>query len=123
MSRAIEFIKECGIFFVLTINNDAPAGRPFGAIMEINDDLYISTTDMKKVYAQLKACPKMQILALKNGTRSWVRIDGEAKECFELSIKQKMLEECPILTKHFPTVDTPHYSVFKIKVAQVEFNE
>ena len=123
MSRAIEFIKECGIFFVLTINNDAPAGRPFGAIMEINDDLYISTTDMKKVYAQLKACPKMQILALKNGTRSWVRIDGEAKECFELSIKQKMLEECPILTKHFPTVDTPHYSVFKIKVEQVEFNE
>lgn len=123
MSRAIEFIKECGIFFVLTINNDAPAGRPFGAIMEINDDLYISTTDVKKVYAQLKACPKMQILALKNGTRSWVRIDGEAKECFELSIKQKMLEECPILTKHFPTVDTPHYSVFKIKVAQVEFNE
>ncbi len=123
MSKAIDFIKECGTFFVLTINNEIPNGRPFGAIMEIDNDLYISTSDTKKVYAQLKTYPKIQILALKNGTRSWIRINGEAEECCDLFIKQKMLEECPVLTKHFPTVDTPHYSVFKIRVEQVELNE
>lgn len=35
MSKAYEFLKECGSFFVLTINNDFPAGRPFGAVRNI----------------------------------------------------------------------------------------
>lgn len=34
MSKAYEFLKECGAFFVLTVNGDCPAGRPFGAVME-----------------------------------------------------------------------------------------
>lgn len=31
MSKAYEFLKECGAFFVLTLNGEYPAGRPFGA--------------------------------------------------------------------------------------------
>ena len=31
MSKVYEFLKECGSFFVLTINGDYPAGRPFGS--------------------------------------------------------------------------------------------
>lgn len=30
MSKAYDFLKECGAFFVLTVNGDCPAGRPFG---------------------------------------------------------------------------------------------
>ncbi|EMU52520.1 hypothetical protein [Clostridium butyricum] len=54
MSKTIDFIKECGIFYVLTINNNFTAGRPFGAIMESDGDLFISTDDMKDVYKHLK---------------------------------------------------------------------
>ena len=32
MSKAYDFLKECGAFFVLTVNGDCPAGRPFGAV-------------------------------------------------------------------------------------------
>ncbi len=78
MSQAYEFIKECGAFFVLTINNDFPAGRPFGAIMEYEDKLYIAIANTKAVYNQLKDNSNMQILALKSGTRSWVRVSGVA---------------------------------------------
>ena len=116
MSKVGEFLKECGVFYVLTINGDLPAGRPFGAVMEYNDDLYISTGDMKDVYKQLKNHAQMQIIALKSGTRNWVRINGIAEECVDLDIKQKMLEDCPNLTEHFPTPDAPHFAVFKIKV-------
>ena len=38
MSKAYEFLKECGSFFVLSINGDYPAGRPFGAVMEVEED-------------------------------------------------------------------------------------
>ena len=33
MSKDYEFIKDCGCFFIVTINGDFPACRPFGAII------------------------------------------------------------------------------------------
>ncbi len=116
----IKFIKECGVFFVVTIDNGLPACRPFGAIMEYDNDLYISTSDTKNVYTQLKNNQSMQIVALENGTRNWIRIDGEAEECFDVNIKQRMLDECPVLTKHFSGVNAPHYTVFKIEIKHKE---
>lgn len=41
MSKAYEFLKECGYFYVLTINGDYSTGRPFGAVMEHDNKLYI----------------------------------------------------------------------------------
>lgn len=40
MSKAYEFLKECGSFFVLSINVEYPAGRPFGAVMEAGGGIY-----------------------------------------------------------------------------------
>ena len=117
MSQIYNFIKECGTFFVLTFNNVFPAGRPFGAIMEYNNNLYISTSDTKSVYKQ----NKVQIIALKNGTRDWVRVSGIATECVDPTIKQRMLEECPVLTKHFSSADAPHYNLFQIEIVNSEF--
>ena len=121
MSQTYDFIKECGTFFVLTQNNDFPAGRPFGAIMEYNNFLYISTADTKEVYKQLSEHNKMQIIALKSGTRDWIRISGVATECFDQAIKQKMLEECPVLSKHYPSTNAPHFNLFQIEITKSEF--
>lgn len=52
MSKAYEFLKECGAFFVLSINGDYPAGRPFGAVMEVDDNLYLSTNDILNLVAR-----------------------------------------------------------------------
>ena len=122
MSKVCDFIRECEVFYLLTINKDFPAGRPFGAIMEYENDLYVSTSDTKEVYRQLKENGNVQIIALKEETREWVRVSGVAKECNDLYMKQKMIEECPILSKHYASADAPHYSLFQIKVENVEFN-
>ena len=121
MSEFYDFIKECGVFFVLTVNNNTPEGRPFGAIMEDHDHLYISTSSLKAVHRQLKANPQIQIVALKPETRKWVRASGFAKECNNLSIKQKMLEECPVLKKHFTSADNLNYIVFQMDLTKVNF--
>jgi len=34
MSKTYEFLKECGAFYVVTVNDNNPAVRPFGAVME-----------------------------------------------------------------------------------------
>lgn len=121
MSKAYDFLKECGYFYVLTINGDFPAGRPFGAVMECNGKLYISTNDGNKVHIQLRNNGNVQIVAKKEETREWLRITGKATECDDINMKQKMLDECPILSKHFSSAKSERYLLFEVEVLDTEF--
>ena len=91
MSKTYDFLKECGYFYVLTMNGDFPAGRPFGAVMEYEDKLYISTNDGNSVHKQLRDNGNIQIIAKKENSREWIRITGKAAECTDIEMKQKML--------------------------------
>lgn len=122
MSKEYEFLKQCGYFYVLTINEAFPAGRPFGAVMECGKKLYIATHDGNNVHKQLRKNGNIQIIAKKDGTREWLRITGQATECNDISMKEKMLEECPILSKHYPSADYEHYLLFQIEILNSEFN-
>lgn len=122
MSKAYEFLKECGYFYVLTINGEYPAGRPFGAVMEHDDKLYISTHNGNQAHKQLRENGNIQILAKKEGIREWLRITGKSTECVDINMKQKMLEECPILSKHFSSAEEETYLLFQIEVLETEFH-
>lgn len=120
MSKAYEFLKECGSFFVLSINGEYPAGRPFGAVMEVGKDLYLSTNDMNQAHKQMRENEHIQIVAKKPATREWIRITGLAIECDDKDLKQRMLEECPILQHRFVSVGMEHFIMFKVNVENVE---
>ena len=120
MSKAYEFLKECGVFFVLTVNGDYPAGRPFGVVMEVGDDLYISTNDFNNAHKQLRANGHIQIIAKKQNSREWIRITGTATECNDMALKQKMYDENPILHMHHSSAEAEHFLMFKIKIEGVE---
>lgn len=121
MSKVYEFIKACDCFFVVTMNGEFPACRPFGAIMEVGDKLYIATHDGNEAHKQLRANGNMQIVAKKSGTRSWLRITGMAEECADISLKQRFMDECPILASHYSSADSEHFLMFQITVKQAEF--
>ena len=121
MSQIYDFLKDCGVFYVLTINGDRPAGRPFGAVMEHNGDLYLSTGNTKEVYRQIKDCPYVQIIAQKAGTRNWMRVHGTAEECTDTSMKTLMIDACPILTKRYESPDDPLFALFRVKIEDVEY--
>lgn len=120
MSKAYDFLKECGAFFVLTINGEYPAGRPFGAVMEIGDDLYLATNDMNEAHKQMREHKQIQIVAKKTDSRAWIRITGISEECDNLELKSRMLEECPVLHKHYESAEAEHFLMFKVKVENVE---
>lgn len=122
MSKIYDFLKKCECFFVLTINENFPAGRPFGAIMEYNKKLYISTSDKNAVHNQIIKNGNIQIIAKETGTRNWIRITGIATECTDIKMKKKMLEKYPEVSKHFPSADSEHYLLFQIKVLDAQFN-
>ncbi len=122
MSTTYEFLKQCGVFFVLTAKEQQPIGRPFGAITEIDGRLFFTTGTMKEVYKQLKSNPKMQIIAMKAGTRVWIRVSGVAEERSDLQLKQKMLEDFPVLKNRFPSADCPFYALFELTKKQEFLN-
>ena len=120
MSKVYEFLKECGTFFVLSINGDCPAGRPFGAVMEDGEYLYLSTNDMNEAHKQIRVNGNIQIVAKKPDSREWIRISGVATECDDSTLKEKMLEECPILKQRFGTVGYEHFILLQVSVNNVE---
>lgn len=120
IKNAYEFLKECGAFYVLTINGDYPAGRPFGAVMEFENSLYIATNDMNEAHKQMRENGHIQIIAKKADSREWIRITGIAQECESIEMKEKMLEECPVLYRHYASADAKHFLMFKIKPEKVE---
>ena len=120
MSKAYDFLKECGSFFVLTMNGDYPAGRPFGAVMEVGEDLYLSTNDMNEAHKQMRENEHIQIVAKKADSREWIRITGVATECDDKELKKRMLEECPVLQQRFGAVGYEHFLMFKVNVEKVE---
>ncbi len=121
MSKAYEFLKECGYFYVLTVNGDFPAGRPFGAVMEVGDDLYIATHDGNQAHAQLRWNSHVQLIAKKEHSRAWLRVTGVAEECSSVPMKARMMEECPVLKTRFASAESEHFLLFKITVINSEF--
>lgn len=119
MSKAYDFLRECKIFFVSTIKGDFPAMRPFGVVMESDGKLYISTSNSKEVYNQIKVNSNIQIVSIKSGTREWIRITGFAIETMDLSKKAEMLDNCPNLKTRF-SVDSPDYVLFEVTVIETE---
>ena len=123
MSAEYDFLKKCECFFLASINKNFPESRPFGAIMEYENNLYVSTGRTKEVYKQLKENNHIQIAAIKNGTRKWLRITGFANECKDLKTKREMLKKYSEISKHFTTEDDENFALFQITPLKTEFKE
>jgi uncharacterized pyridoxamine 5'-phosphate oxidase family protein len=83
--------------------------------MEHRGALYISMGNGKEVYAQLKANPAVQLVAMDGKTMAWVRVNGKAIETFDLDDKQAMLDACPVLLNHFGSKEDGRFALFRIE--------
>lgn len=121
MKQAVEFIRACGPFWVVTEDGALPTGRPFGVVMEAEGKIYVATGRGKAVCRQLSEGPAA-ILAIKPGTREWLRVTGRAAECTEISMKEKMLAENPRLTAHYSSAADENFVLFAITPEKAELH-
>ncbi len=78
MKEALEFLKNCGTFYLATNEDGQPRVRPFGAVGEFEGKLYFGTNNKKDVYNQMKKNAKVEICGMNKG--EWMRVAGEVKE-------------------------------------------
>ena len=121
MSEAYNFLKDCGVYYLTTVNGEAPASRPFGAIMEDSGNLYFSSGRSKQVYRQILANPNIQIVGLKDGSRDWIRLSGKAIEVEDKTLKQAMLDRNPVLQSRFKK-ETEEFALFIIMQQHTQFH-
>ena len=95
MQEVYEFLKNCGTYYLATVDGDQPRVRPFGTVDIFEGKLYIQTGKVKDVSKQLQKNPKAEICAFANGT--WVRVAGELIRDDRIEAKQHMLDAYPAL--------------------------
>ena len=103
MKEVYEFLKDCGTYYLATIDDNKPRVRPFGTINLFEDKLYIQTGKSKKVYKQIEKNNNFEICAFKDG--QWLRISGELVNDDRLEAKKDMLDHYPELRNMYDEND------------------
>lgn len=93
MNEIRDFIKESGMFFIATIDNNKPKVRPFGVIEIYEDHLYIQTGKKKDVFKQIMDNNNVELCAFNNG--KWIRVSGKLILDDRVEVKKYMLDQNP----------------------------
>ena len=118
LEKVLKFLDEAETYYLATVEGDQPRVRPFGTALVYKDRLYIQTGKVKPVSHQLKANPKAEICAFKDG--KWVRISGELVEDDTREVKTLMLEKMPMLRNMY-NEDDGNMQMLYFKNAEVVF--
>ena len=95
MEEVLTFLRDCGTYYLATVEWDQPRVRPFGTINIFEGKLYIQTGKSKKVSKQIQANPKVEI----SGTLDWrwIRVSWELVRDERVEAKKSMLDRYPEL--------------------------
>lgn len=119
MKEVYEFLKNCGVYYLATVERDQPRVRPFGTVDLFEDKIYIQTGKVKAVAQQMKINPKVEISAMAQDGR-WIRITAEAVPHDNIKAQEHMLNAYPNL-KAMYTAGDGNTEVYYLKnaVAQI----
>ena len=95
MQEVRDFLKECGVYYLATIDNDEPRVRPFGTAEIFENHLYIQTGKKKDVFKQIEKNNKVELCAYKDG--KWIRVTGKLILDDRKEAKKDMLDKNPSL--------------------------
>ena len=95
MEEVLNFLKDCGVYYLATIDGDKPRVRPFGTAEIFEGHLYIQTGKKKDVFKQIENNSNVEICAFKDG--KWIRISGNLVVDDRIEAKKDMLDKNPDL--------------------------
>ena len=95
MKEVQEFLKDCGVYYLATIDGAQPRVRPFGTAEIFEGHLYIQTGKSKNVSKQIEKNPNVELCAFKDG--KWIRVSGRLVRDERIEAKKDMLDKNPNL--------------------------
>jgi uncharacterized pyridoxamine 5'-phosphate oxidase family protein len=118
MKEILDFLAECKQFFLATDEGGQPRARPMGVGFEYKGKLCICTNNKKRLFAQIKANPRVELCA-SNGNK-WLRVAGTAAVNTEREAKEKAFQAAPML-KDMYKIDDGIFEVLQLENAAAVF--
>ncbi|WP_313071921.1 pyridoxamine 5'-phosphate oxidase family protein [Lacrimispora sp.] len=112
MKEVMDYLKACGIIYLATVEDDQPRVRPFGAV-EFEDNIYITSSNKKDVFAQMKKNPKIEISGMNKGT--WIRLEAEAVHDDRREARVAILERNKAALSKLYSIDDGIFEVLYLK--------
>ena len=95
MEEVLNFLRECGTYYLATVEWDQPRVRPFGTVNIFEGKLYIQTGKSKNVSRQIQANPKVELCWFRDW--KWIRVSWELVRDERVEAKKSMLDRYPEL--------------------------
>ncbi len=103
METVYDFLKNCGVYYIATLDGDQPRVRPFGTVDIFEGKLYFQTGKKKAVSKQLKLNLNFQISGMYND--KWIRLTGKAVYDDNIEAEKHMLAAYPELAHMYQPGD------------------
>ena len=115
MNEVLEFLRKAGVFYLATSDGGQPRVRPMGFIMERDGKLVFSTSNVKPMYRQMKADPRVEFCGyIPDG--SYVTLRGRAVFITTPEVQAAALEAAPTLKKMY-SVGDGKFELFTLECA------
>lgn len=99
------YLAECRVFYLATVDGDKARVRPFGVSEIYNGRLYLMSGKGKDVFKQLVANPNFELSATKENGAEWIRVSGKLVNDDDVVMKQYLLDQNPELKQLYQADD------------------
>ncbi len=116
MSQIYDFLKDCGFYYLLTVDGEYPSGRPISQILEKNGALYFGTRAGKAMHRQLLKNNHVALIAFNKGR--WLRLYANVAETQDITTREQYLSRIPAEIERFGNASNPALVVFELQVVK-----
>jgi uncharacterized pyridoxamine 5'-phosphate oxidase family protein len=121
MQEIMDFIGENKVGALATVEGGQARVRPFQLMFAEKGRFWFCTANTKPVFAQLKAKPEVEFLASQGS--AWLRLRGKAVFSSDRAMKERILEENPMIKSIYGSADNPVFEVFALEGIEAELRD
>lgn len=119
IEKVSNYLKDAGVFYLTTVDDEKPKCRPISFYMVVDDTLYFGVGTFKDVYRQLTRNPNVEICAEKDN--GFLRYYGKAVFTKDASLQEKAMDVMPMLRDIYNEETGNTLGIFSLESATAEF--
>lgn len=117
--EAIDIVRDAGFGFLATVEGSQPRVRPMMPYLTEEGELLLALLGRSRTIPQIKANPHVEVCFVDR--KMWYcRVSGTAEISNDLSKKQLVFENVPMLRQYFAGPEDPNYHLVVIKIKAAE---
>lgn len=122
MNKIINFLEKNNVGILATSEDNLPYARPQHIHLIKDGKFYFTTANTKKAYAQLKKNPHIEFVVTTQNLVT-VRINGKIEFTNDLSEKQLVIDNAPLVKKGYETANNPIFEVFYLQHGEASYSD